>query len=327
MSGEFYVAHRHLPGGFLDPRVESFLRAIEEQGQPPLESMTAADARQAARQRLEEIDADPVPVAHVENREMALPEANIPFRIYQPEGMGPFPALVYYHGGGWVVCDLDTHDDVCRRLCNLAGCVVVSVDYRLAPEDKFPIPVEDAYDALLWVDEHAAELNADASRIAVGGDSAGGNLSAVTALLVRDRGGPELALQLLIYPVTDLSSFNTQSYREYEDGYFLTRGMMEWFRDQYLVEPDDARSPHVSPLPFADLFGLPPALVITAEYDPLRDEGEAYAKRLHDAGVDVRCSRYNGMIHAFWSLAYDIPEADAAHQEAAKALRETFSID
>jgi acetyl esterase len=201
-----------------------------------------------------------------------------------------------------------------------AGAVVVSVDYRLAPEHKFPAAVTDSYAATVWVAQNAERLGIDPKRISVGGDSAGGNLAAVVALKSRDENGPAIALQAMIYPVTDLSSFDTGSYREFNDGYQLTKVEMEWFRDLYLKSAADARNPDASPLLARDLRGLPPALVITAECDPLRDEGEAYAKRLQDAGVAVTSTRYAGMIHPFWSLAGALPQALEAYQQVADAL-------
>jgi acetyl esterase len=228
--------------------------------------------------------------------------------------------MVYFHGGGWVVCDLDTHDVVCRAIARRAGAVVIAVDYRLAPEHKFPAAVVDCYAATVWVAANADRLSIDRNRITVGGDSAGGNLGAVVSLKSRDENGPAIALQAMVYPVTDLSSFATPSYQEFADGYQLTKAEMVWFRDHYLGSLEDARHPHASPLLAADLRGLPPALIITAECDPLRDEGEAYAKRLAAAGVPVTSTRYAGMIHPFFSLSGAIPQALDAIQQVADAV-------
>ena len=203
--------------------------------------------------------------------------------------------MVFFHGSGFVLCSLDTHDGMCRNLCAGGGCVVVSVDYRLAPEEKFPAATDDCLLATRWAAEHAAEIGADPARIVVAGDSAGGNLAAVTALRVRDEGGPELCGQLLLYPVTDYHTPGTPSYVENGDGYGLTRATMEWFWDHYLAEAADALHPHASPLRAPDLSGLPPAFVMTAEYDPLRDEAEVYGRRL-DAAEIVRVP---GMNHGF----------------------------
>jgi acetyl esterase len=260
-------------------------------------------------------------IGRVEDFRIPHPEHPIPIRIFTPTGDGPFPSLVYFHGGGWVVCDLDTHDAVCRAIARRAGAVVVAVDYRLSPEYKFPAAVEDCYTATEWVAANAASLAVDPRRIAVGGDSAGGNLSAVMCLKSRDEGGPALALQVLVYPVTNLASFDTPSYREFAEGYYLTRAEMEWFRGHYLARTEDAQSPYASPLLAPDLRGLPPALVITAECDTLRDEGEAYAKRLAEAGVEVACTRYGGMIHPFFSLGGAFSQGRRAIEQVAAAVR------
>jgi acetyl esterase len=235
-------------------------------------------------------------------------------RVYTPPNRQD-SCLVYFHGGGWVVCDLETHDVVCRAIAQQSGAVVVAVDYRLAPEHKFPAAVEDAYAAVLWAVKNVS------SRISVGGDSAGGNLAAVMALKCRDEGGPRLASQVLIYPVTNLAAFDTASYREFAEGYNLTRSEMDWFRDCYLARPEDGHHPHASPLLAADLRGLPPALVITAECDVLRDEGEAYARRLEQAGVPVTCTRYPGMIHPFLSMPGALTQARKAIKQVSNAIQ------
>jgi acetyl esterase len=227
---------------------------------------------------------------------------------------------VYLHGGGWVLGDLDAYDGLCRTLAAKLRCVVVSVDYRLAPEHRFPNAPEDCYAAARWVAENAASLGIDPGSIAVGGDSAGGNLAAVVALMARDRGGPRIAYQILVYPVTE-RSFDTGSYRDNGADYFLTTDMMIHFWKEYLSGEDDAASPYASPLRAKDLKGLPPALVITAEFDPLRDEGETYAKRLEQAGVPVRVSRYDGMIHGFYAMPSVFPQALEAIEETADWFR------
>jgi len=261
-------------------------------------------------------------VARVEDRTLPGPAGPLPVRVYAPAGAGPapLPALVYFHGGGFVLCNLDSHDGTCRSLANAAGCAVVSVDYRLAPEHRFPAAPEDCYAATRFVAENAAAFGVDPRRLAIGGDSAGGNLTAVVALMARDRGGPELRFQLLIYPVTDCA-FDTPSYRENGEGYFLTAQQMRWFWEHYLARAAQAADPYASPLRAEKLEGLPPGLVITAEYDPLRDEGEAYAARLREAGVAVTLSRYDGMIHGFFGMGAAIERARAAVAEAGAALR------
>ncbi len=304
----------------LDPQIRAILEYVEAADGVPLESLPPVEARQAAIDGLAPWRGDPDPLPSVEDRVIAGPDGAIPIRIYTPDTVGPKPALVYFHGGGWVLCDLDTHDVICRTIARRSGAVVIAVDYRLAPEHKFPAAVIDCYAATCWVAAHATELGIDPHRIAVGGDSAGGNLAAVMALQSRDEGGPPIALQVMVYPVTDLSSFDTPSYKEFADGYFLTAAEMVWFRDHYLARPEDARCSHASPLLAHDLHGLPPALIITAECDPLRDEGEAYARRLEEAGVRVRCTRYAGMIHPFFSLVGGVRQSHEAIAEVAAAV-------
>ena len=305
----------------LDPQAQTFLDQLAALNAPPINQLPPELARQEPRALLGL--AQPEPVAEVENRTIPGPQGDIPVRIYTPEGKGPFPVLVFFHGGGWVICDLDTHDEACRSLANGTPCIVVSVDYRLAPEHKFPAAVDDCYAAAQWAARNAASLNGDSSRIAVGGDSAGGNLTAVIAQLARDRGEPSLVFQLLIYPAVNFNA-DTPSSREMADGYFLTRDDMIWFMNHYLNSPDDKNSPLASPALTADLSGLPPALVITAEYDPLRDEGEQYGQKLKDAGVPVTTSRYNGMIHGFVTLP-GFDQGKRARAEASAALRVAFT--
>jgi acetyl esterase len=305
----------------LYPEVRALLEANEAEGGPAMETMAPAEARQSALDALKSVAGQSEEVGSVENLGIPHGERLIPIRIFTPAGEGPFACLVYFHGGGWVVCDLDTHDGVCRAIARRAGAVVVAVDYRLSPEHRFPAAVDDCYAAIGWVAHHAARLKVDPSAMAVGGDSAGGNLSAVMCLKSRDEGGPALALQVLVYPVTNLASFDTPSYREFAEGYYLTRAEMEWFRGHYLARPEDAQSPYASPLLAPDLRGLPPALVITAECDTLRDEGEAYARRLAEAGVEVACTRYGGMIHPFFSLGGAFSQGRRAIEQVAAAVR------
>jgi acetyl esterase len=228
--------------------------------------------------------------------------------------------LVFFHGGGWVIGDIDTHDGICRSLANHAGCVVANVDYRLAPEHRYPVAVDDSFATTRWVVERAASLGVDPGRIAVGGDSAGGNLATVVALRARESGGPVLAFQLLVYPIVDFTGEESASIREFGSGHFLTREAMDYFADHYLPPAVNRRQPWVSPL-HTDLRGLPPAFVLTAECDPLRDQGEAYAHRLQQAGVATQLKRYEGMFHPFFSLAGIIDGAKTALADAGAALR------
>jgi acetyl esterase len=259
-------------------------------------------------------------VARVENRTIPGPAGEIPVRIYAASPQRGLPALVYFHGGGFVIGSLDTHDGTCRSLANAIGCTVVSVDYRLAPEHKFPAGPEDCYAATRWVAEKGAEIGVDTSRIAIGGDSAGGALTAVVALMARDRGGPKLRHQLLIYPVAN-HDFTTASYEENKQGYLLSREMMRWFWNHYLAQPDDGANPYASPLRAAGFAGLPPAHVITAEFDPLRDEGEALAARLRKDGVPTTLKRYHGMFHGFFSMSAMLDAGKLAVAEAAAAVK------
>jgi acetyl esterase len=231
---------------------------------------------------------------------------------------------VWFHGGGWVIGDLDGADATARHLTVGAGCVVVSVDYRLAPETKFPGAADDCYAATQWAIQQATQINGDPGRVAVGGDSAGGNLAAVVALMARDRGAPPLAFQLLVYPVTHCD-FTTDSYERCADGYLLSRASMQWYWDHYLRSPADAANAYAAPLVATDLSRLPAALVITAEFDPLRDEGEAYARRLQAAGVPTTCSRYDGMIHGFFGMAAVVDKGQQAIAEASTALQHAFA--
>lgn len=308
----------------LDPQIKWLLREMAQRGITPLSTLTAKQAREIKNPVFIDLGGPPESVEKIENRAIPGLAGEIPIRIYQPQGSSPFPILVYFHGGGWVICNLDTHDSLCRSLANGASCIVISVDYRLAPEHKFPAAVDDAYAATQWAAENAETFNGDPNRIAVGGDSAGGNLVAVVSFMARDNGSPSLKHQLLIYPVTDLSSFDTRSYREHGEGYILTRDSMEFYRGHYIRSEEDALNPYASPLLAQDLSGLPPALVITAEFDVLTDESKAFANRLRQAGVPVTYSCYEGMIHPFLSLAGVVDRARDGISEAATALRSAF---
>jgi acetyl esterase len=306
----------------LDPQAQALLDLVAAFDTPALSTLSVEDARKALVQMGELSGLEPEPVAKVEDRLIPGPAGQIPVRVYTPQGSGSFPVLVWFHGGGFALGSIEIVDDFCRALTNAAGCITVSVDYRLAPEHKFPAAVDDCYTTTRWVAENANAIGSDPTRIAVGGDSAGGNLAAVVALMARDRGTPPLVYQLLVYPVTNFA-FDTPSHREYADGYFLTKDDMAWFCNLYLRSEADSHNPYASPLQAQDLRQLPPALVITGEFDPLRDEGEAYAARMHEAGVPVVCKRYNGMIHGFLSMPLD--QGKKARQEAAAGLQSAFA--
>ncbi|WP_431910362.1 alpha/beta hydrolase [Amycolatopsis thermoflava] len=304
----------------LDEQAAAWLKGLADSGLPPLNEMTVEQARVTYTAVVNDCGLAPEPVAEITDRTIPGPAGDIPIRIYTPEGLGPFPVLVYYHGGGWVIGNLEVVHGICTVLANRAGTVVVSVDYRLAPEHPFPAAVEDAHAALRWVGDNAASINGDAGRIAVGGDSAGGTLSAVVALLARTS-GPDLLHQLLIYPATEVG-YHTPSYHANGQDYFLTTDLMCWFHGHYRPDPDDWRA---SPLKAPDLSGLPSAYVITAEFDPLRDEGEAYAERLRQAGVEVTCRRYDGQIHAFTAnLAGVMDEGRRSVVDAGLHLKRVF---
>jgi acetyl esterase len=301
----------------LSPAARTMLDQLKAIDAPPMWELDLDEVRAADIQIMSAMDR-PVEVASVVDRTIPGPAGDIPVRIYTPEKPEPRPLVAYFHGGGFVFCSIDTHDGTCRRLADAAGAVVVSVDYRLAPDYAFPVPLEDCYAATAWAYEHATELGADPTRLVVAGDSAGGNFAAVTALLARERGGPPIAHQVLIYPVID-AACDTPSFAENADGYFLEAAAMRWFWSQYLGPEGDAADPNASPSRADDHTGLPPATVITAEYDPLRDEGEAYAETLEAAGVPVTQVRYDGMIHGFVSMPGLFPEADEAMARIAAA--------
>jgi len=263
----------------------------------PLETLSVPEARARAME-MTRLFGPGEPVAKVEDRLVPGPAGDIPMRFYTPAGKGPFPVLVFFHGGGWVVGNLETTDFYCRAVTNAARCIVASVNYRHAPEHKFPAAVEDAYAATEWVAANSHVINGDPARIAVGGSSAGANLAAVAAMIAHDKGSPRLVFQVLSVPVMDYN-FESRSYRENADGYGLTRSGMQWFWGHYLASAADGAHQHASPLRATDLRGLPPALVTTAEFDPLRDEGEDFARKLAAAGVPVTCKRYEGMVHMF----------------------------
>ncbi len=299
----------------LDADIQAVLNLFESLEVPDFSTLTVEQARDF---QIAPPPETPTPVGDVVDRTIPGSEADIPVRIYRA-GDGQTGVVLYFHGGGWVIGGLESHDETSRHLCSGSGHTVVSVDYRLAPETPYPGAVIDCFDATAWVAENAAELDVDASRLAVAGDSAGGNLAAAVAQMARDKRGPQIAFQLLIYPVTD-ANFDTPSYRENAEGYFLTRKSMQWFWNHYAPETARRSEPYAAPL-LGDLSGLPPALVQTAEYDPLRDEGEAYAAALETAGSAVRVTRYDGLIHGYFGMQGAVAAARRAMGEACAALR------
>lgn len=321
----------------LDPQMQAVLDQLVKFGAPPIEQSSPEIARNlptfknaveemvaenAAMRSIALIKPNPEPVGKISHILIPSTAGDIVARVFTPSGNGPFPVLVYFHGGGWVIANLDVYESSCRALCNAAACIVVSVAYRQAPEYKYPSAVDDAHTALKWVMANAQQLNGDPSRVAVGGESAGGNLATVACLKIRDAKEQMPVAQLLVYPVTD-SSMNTPSYQENANAKPLNAAMMSWFWHYYLENESQGREPYASPL-HANLSGLPPATVLTAQFDPLRDEGEAYAQKLLDAGVPVFAKRYDGVTHEFFGLAGVVPTAKQAVEDAATALKEAF---
>jgi acetyl esterase len=293
----------------------AFMKQREAWGVRPTTELSVEEAREQTL-RVAKLMGAGEPVAKTEDHTMAGPHGDIPLRIYTPQGSGPFPVLVFYHGGGWVVGNLDSADMFCRLMTNAAGCVVVSVNYHHAPEHKFPMAADDAYAGAVWAAQNAATFNGDATRLAVSGSSAGGNLAAVVAQMARDTGTPAITFQLLIVPVCAYN-FDTNSYRVNADGYGLTTDAMKWYWRHYLRDEADGANPYASPLRAKSLKGLPPAFVATAEFDPLCDEGNAYAARLKTDGVPTQHRCYEGMIHGFLGAQ--------ANADMVAALRQAFA--
>jgi acetyl esterase len=312
----------------LDTQIQAMRDKRERDNAPPLYTMSLADARAADLASIRDGGGEPEPVHEVVNLTIPGPGGELPLRLYRPASGAPLPVLLYFFGGGWVLGTIDTADGVARSLANSSGALVAVVGYRLAPEHPFPAAIDDCYAAVRWVAGHAAEIGADPARLAVGGDSAGGNLAAAVALRARDsaggEGGPALAGQLLVYPNTDQLA-DDESMRAFDDPFLFNRYSVAWYREHYLTDPRDASSPLASPLRAASLAGLPPALIITAEYDPLRDQGEAYARRLADDGVPAELSRYPGMAHGFFTMIAAVDASRAAITQAASRLRAWFA--
>ena len=311
----------------LDRDAERVLELVRQSGRPPYETLSAPEARELFLAAREVLAPDPPPVAEI--RALSAPRATgatIPLRLYRGAATSRgeiLPAFVYFHGGGWVIGNIDTHDSLCRYLANAARCIVVSADYRLAPEHKFPAAVEDCFAATAWVAGEAARLGIDPERLAVGGDSAGGNLAAVVSLLARDRGVPRLCYQALVYPAVDCAMTHP-SHDRFAEGYLLTRTTLRWFYDHYLRGSDDIGDWRASPLRAADLSDVAPAMVVTACNDVLCDEGEAYAWRLREHGVPVELRRFPDQIHGFLTMGKIVRAAQPALDEVAAALRAAF---
>ncbi len=305
----------------VDPQIQLMLD--KGAGVPATHTLSVEEARRLYEARIP-LMAPPPAVDAAYDRLLEGPGGELRVRIYRPVRERNLPLMVFFHGSGFVLCSLDTHDGICRNLCAGAGCTVVSVDYRLAPEHKFPAGLDDCVWATRWAVEHAHELDADPNNLVIAGDSAGGNMAAAVALRLRDEGGPALCGQLLIYPVTDYHTPGTPSYERNAEGYGLTRETMKWFWRHYLNDEREASNPYVSPLRARDLSGLPPAMVVTAEYDPLCDEGEMYAAKLTEAGVTVQYKCWPGMNHGFFFWVCIVDRAGVAMAETCQWLRDVF---
>jgi acetyl esterase len=306
----------------LDPYVRSFLDNRDTSRRP----RSLIEAREAFLALANAVDAKDVPIGRIKNGELAGPGGPLAYRAYTPSAATAderLPGLVYFHGGGLVVGSLETHEGLCRMLANESGCRVVSIDYRLAPEHKFPAAVDDAYAATKWVAERASEFGIEPARLAVGGDSSGGTLAAVVCQLASQSAGPKLALQVLFCPPMDAAG-ETDSRREFAKGFFLEKASLDFGVNAYRSSDADLNDPRMSPLRAADVAGLPPAHIYTAAFDPLRDEGEAYAVRLRQAGVSVQYACHGGMIHDFYAMANVIPYARIALQTAGAAIKQAL---
>ena len=314
----------------LHPQILKAIEAMQRAGLKPIEALSPDEARRQMEETANSRKAEALPVGRVEDRAIPGPAGALRVRLYWPEAGGPeataaVPAIAYYHGGGHVIGSLDTHDLIARNLCHGAGALVVSVDYRMGPEHKFPAAVEDSFAALDWLHANAASLGADPERLGVHGDSAGGNLAAVVALIARDRGGPRLVLQSLVYPVADYT-LSAPSYQTYAEGYgLLTRAAMQWFQLHYLRSPAEAEDWRASPLRAPSLAGVAPAIVVTAECDVLHDDGASYAEALRRAGVPVEYREYPGMIHAFFGMVPVVDDAMNAQRAVWDAFKRAFA--
>ncbi|MFV0133044.1 alpha/beta hydrolase [Streptomyces sp. HMX87] len=307
-----------------DPQLQAMYDQRSAQGVRPLYTMSLEEARAADLAAIQADSGTPEPVEQVVDESIPGPAGPLPVRVYRPAGEGPLPVLVYFFGGGWTLGSIATSEAICRSLANAAGCLTVAVGYRLAPEHKFPAAPRDCLAGVRWAVEHAGRFGGDGTRVAVGGDSAGGNLAAVVTLMARDAAGPDILAQLLVYPNTDYLA-DTPSRRENTDPLLFNDKSVQWYWDNYLASPADGTSPLASPLRATDHSGLPQALVITAEHDPLRDEGEQYAERLRQSGVRVEATRYPGVAHGFFAMAGTLDAGRRAIEQAAAYLRTAFA--
>lgn len=307
----------------LHPYFQELRTNRAKSGWTPLYELEVEDARRVDLMEVQQSAGQAEPVHEIDDLLVSTDDVTVPIRIYRPRDGDHLPALMYFFGGGWTLGTLETCDAVCRRLANRGRFAVVAVAYRLAPEHKFPSAVDDCFAATTWVATRGSNVNLDRKRVAVGGDSAGGNLAAAVALAARDRGGPTLAFQVLIYPVTDYMA-DTESMRNHVDPYLFNRLSMQWYWDNYLESSSGLIHSYAAPLREEDLRGLPPGLVITAEFDPLHDEGEAYARSMLEAGVSVELTRYEGMAHGFFTALGELDEARVAADQVADRLKREF---
>lgn len=309
----------------IDLQLQALLKQAAEQGTPDFADLPPAECRQFFRDFLAMVDAPPPDSVTFEDRTIPGPGGDLPIRVYRPKNAdGSCPVLLYLHGGGWVLGGLDEYHGVCSNLSAKTGCAVVAVDYRLAPEHRFPAAIDDCYAALEWIAANASEIGADASRIAVAGDSAGGTMASVLTLMARDQGGPEIKLQVLVYPGASPRSSGYPSYEQYGEGYLLTTRSMRWFREHYLGREEPFDDFRAAPLLADNLGGLPPALVLIGTYDPLRDEGIDYAEKMLAAGTQVVVTEYTGMMHGFFSMSGVLDAAKQAMDQVAGAVRDAL---
>lgn len=306
----------------LDPLLKAFLDQMASQPGPKMSEIAPAQARELFVGLMSMVGPKDVPIGKAVNQTIPAPQGEIPIRIYTPVAAAAeaLPTLIFFHGGGWVIGSVETHDGLCRMIANESACRVISVEYRLSPESKFPGPVDDAFAAVTWIEANASALGVDANRLAVGGDSAGGALAAVVAQMAKEKGKPKIAFQMLFFPVTQIGE-DTVSMREFAEGYFLETATLKWFYDNYLPAGADKNDPHISPLSAKDFHGLPPAYIMLAGFDPLHDEGLAYADKLRAAGVPVTVSDHADMVHDFIYMQMVLPQAPTALAAAAAALK------